>query len=186
MSNDNDSASPPDAAKDAAPPPAGRSIGWAKSAVIVVATVLTAIFGIVLFFANVMSDKLSESQTLVAITAADKPCRAAYETALDLQGDPRRTEEFAKAVTDGAAVCRSSFDALDKINIYVDDEKYPTSRLKRDAIRQCAALSKARADVLAGLAARKPAEPSSGDKLEGEVDAADKACRIKFDELSAL
>lgn len=137
-----------------------------------------------LTLASFMSDKLTKAQAVERIMAADEPCRAAYAKVVDLQAatgaDPAAV---AQASREGEPVCRAAFKALDAIKIFVPSEDGDEERGKRDAIGHCAALEKARADLLAyhGGGVEDAARLRG---LDTEIDRAGPLCRRSFARLA--
>ena len=137
----------------------------------------TAVIVGLLSLGNLMADKLSRPETVKRVISADEPCREAYAKVLDLQD--RRDAGAAKASSDGEPLCRSAYEALDKINIFVPRQDLTDERLKRDTIKACARLSRVRADLLAQYASPRPDDAKLA-ALNGELATADTACQNQF------
>lgn len=144
-------------------------------------TVITVISAGLLTLAALMSDKLTRREAVERIMAADEPCRVAFAKVLDLY--EKDIERATKASTEGEPVCRSSFESLDKISIFVPQDDYDDDRLKRDTIKACAQLSRVRADLLAQFGSESPDEGRMS-ALNRELAEADKSCQGQFKRLA--
>lgn len=152
-----------------------------------------ALASAVLLFTFLMSDKLTKREAAERIAAADEPCRAAYAGALDLQeAGADRAGAFVEAARAGEPVCRASFETLDAIIIFIPSKSSgEAAREKKAAIKDCAALSRARADLLAHFArpARQAVKEAGSeapglDALNAALARSDEACKAGFARLA--
>jgi hypothetical protein len=142
-----------------------------------------AICGVLLLVAAVMSDRLTKKQALERIMAADEPCRAAYTKVVELEdGGALKAGEAIEAARAGEPVCRASFKQLDDINIFIP-RGASEARDKKAAIDDCAALSRARADLLA-YAAGAAKDQARLQTLTADLERADGVCQRSFASLA--
>ncbi len=141
----------------------------------------TAAMVSVLLFGQLMADKLSRPETIKQIMAADEPCREAFTKVLDLQ--EKRDANASKVSSEGEPVCRKAYDKLRKINIFVPQKDFTDERLKRDTIKSCALLSRARADLMVQYGSARPDDTKLAT-LNSELADAEKACQNQFKQLA--
>lgn len=129
-----------------------------------------------------MADRLSKPEAVQRVMAADEPCRDVFARTLDLQES--RDPGMAKVSGEGEPICRTAYRTLNKINIFVPQKDFTDERLKRDMIKSCANLSKARADLLSLYAGPSP-DDAKRAVLQKELALADTACQNQFKTLAS-
>lgn len=159
----------------------GKTLNMFWKAIRITLVSLSVVLAVVLGVAALMSDKLTRREAVERIMAADEPCRAAFAKVLNMYETDM--EGATRASTEGEPICRSSFETLDRISIYVPKDDYDDERLKRDTIKACAQLSRVRADLLAQFGSETPDE-SKMAALNKELAHSDALCQRRFEQLA--
>jgi hypothetical protein len=146
------------------------------------ALTLTLVFGALLTLAAIMSDRLTQKEAVERVMSADEPCRAAFAEALDAAVKDPAGEGRTRSAS-ALPLCRDASAQLEKISIFVPQDDYTDERGKRDMIKACAQLSKARADLLQGLAAETPVQEKL-DAANRALARADADCQARFKRLA--
>jgi hypothetical protein len=142
-----------------------------------------AVCGVLVAIAAIRSDYLTDRQAIERIAAADEPCRAAFAKVADLeQAGAAGAAGLVEAGRAGEPVCRASFVELDRINIFIPSKGGSEARKKKAAIDDCAALLRARADLMAFRAAGSQ-DKARQQAVDAELERTNRICRASIEKL---